>query len=389
MNLPGQKQVLLVNGRFLTQRLTGVQRFAYQIVKQLLTQNTPLVVLVPPKPLCEQYDVEGWPLVTCGFGGGQLWEQLSLPLFLMKRKTKEDPAVLLNLCNTAPVLYTRNILTLHDVAFIDKPEWFKKSFVLAYRSIMPLLLKRSLFVMTVSEFSKQVIQKYYPSSRSKTDVVYNAPTVLPASTEGERAGVLAKLGLRKKRYILSVGSLEPRKNLHTLIEAFFQVKDKEVDLVLVGSKGNVFNSLTLDTKGDSRIKLAGYVTDKELKILYSNALCFVYPSLYEGFGLPPVEAMCNECPVIVSDIPSLKEVCDEAALFADPQKPEDFAGKLNLLIGDASLQQKMIASGVERTTNFSWRSSADKLIELVGTYGINYQRPFSAKERFNLPLSGK
>jgi glycosyltransferase involved in cell wall biosynthesis len=355
---------IFINGKFLTQKLTGVQRYAYEMVKHLLAQGANIKIIVPPKPIFEAYDIKGWPIVKCGFWRGPLWEQIELPLFLRSKKINGKRIVLLNLCNTAPFFFSKNILTIHDLSFLENPQWFKKSFVIYYRFLIPRLIKKSELVLTVSQFSKTIIEKFYPFSKGKVEVIYNASCFSPVNSATNHCNILGKYKLVKNKYLLSVCSLEPRKNLNNLVKAFNKL-ETDIDLVLVGGKGDVFSNVLLNVKEKKQIKQIGYITDQELQALYHNALCFIYPSFYEGFGLPPLEAMTNACPVIVSKIPSLKEVCGDAAIYINPLSISHIIQSIETLIHDESLRERHRNAGLIQEKKFSWSTSATKLINLL------------------------
>lgn len=356
---------IFINGRFLTQKLTGVQRYAYEMTKHLIAKGVQVQIIMPSKPIFKNYDTTGWPVIKFGFIGGHFWEQLLLPLYLMLEKRKSKNITLLNFCNTAPVFFGRKIISLHDISFVDNPQWFKKTFVFFYKRLIPQIIRRSIYVVTVSQFSKKRIEAVYPLARGKVKVIYGACASLSCKANDNEDIVLNKYQLEKDKFVLSVCSIEPRKNLGALIEAFSKFKNENIDLVLVGSKGAVFTKLVLNTEGDQRIKFTGYISDNELQILYRNALCFCYPSLYEGFGLPPLEAMANGCPVVVSKLPSLQEVCADTALYINPHNANTILSAIEELTNDTALHLKMREKSLARVNNFNFSKSADILIELL------------------------
>ena len=177
-------------------------------------------------------------------------------------------------------------------------------------------------------------------------------------------------GLKKDKFILAVSSIDPRKNLKRLIESFLELDYPDYSLVLVGKKSAHFN---IDLKSSSnKVFFTGYLSDDELIYLYRNCEFFIYPSLYEGFGIPPLEAMRNRCPVIVSRIPSLKEVCADAAIYIDPCSNEDISINMKELINNEDLRRQMSDKGYKRSFEFSWSNSAEKLKNLLNEiYQIN------------------
>jgi len=357
------KYKIVINGRFLTQRLTGVQRYAYELVNKMLEQGSDLVVAVPPGELFKGYKIDGWPITRTGRLNGHLWEQLSLPIFIRSQKKKWGNYILVNFCNAAPIVISNKIVALHDLAFIENPAWFKKSFALYYRKMIPAMLRKCLAVITVSEFSKNEIEKHYSFTKGKVYVIHSSPASATRENFSDSPDILKRFGLEERQYFLSVSSLEPRKNLATLIKAFGRLNNKTVRLVLIGKKERSFSAISFDD--DPLVVFPGYLQDSEVNTFYRNAACFVYPSLYEGFGLPPIEAMVNECPVIASAIPSHNEICADGALYVNPYDADDITAKMDLIISDPALQDKVREKGIIRSKFFNWDKSVYQLKELI------------------------
>jgi glycosyltransferase involved in cell wall biosynthesis len=169
------------------------------------------------------------------------------------------------------------------------------------------------------------------------------------------------------KYLLAVSSLNPRKNFKVIIEAFSEIHDDDLQLFIVGGKHSIFNNSDSNqiNENSDRVMWLGYVDDDQLSSLYANALAFVYPSLYEGFGLPPLEAMSLGCPVIVSNLTSLPEVCGDAALYIDPFDPSDVANKIEAILNDPKLSDQLIKKGFERNKLFSWKNSTDTFYQEI------------------------
>ena len=167
-----------------------------------------------------------------------------------------------------------------------------------------------------------------------------------------------------ERYILTVSSLDPRKNLNNLISAFKQI-DGKIKLIIIGLTSNNF-AFSIDEKLlNNRIIFMGYLSDGELGTFITNAEALVSISFYEGFGLPAIEAMTFGCPVIVSDIPAHKEICADAALYADPYNIEDIKTKINQLLGNNGLKEKLIIAGKRNIKRFDWFDSANKVLKNI------------------------
>lgn len=350
---------MIINARFLSQKITGVQRFAIEISRAIKKQN-PSAVFVSPRGIIHTDLANELEAVTFGRFGGHVWEQFELPVFLKKN----NYPLLLNLSNTAPLFYNRNIVTIHDLAFYHHPEWFSKSFSILYRFLLPRLAKKALHVITVSNYSKNDILSVFGLSTSKVSVVYNG-----VSEFLDSQNKLHKETSFKKPYLLCVGSLDPRKNLSRLLIAFSKI-NYDVDLLVVGSKNKIFSNSNIESMvaNDSRVKLLGYVTDCQLRNLYAFATVFIYPSLFEGFGIPPIEAQSQGCPVMASNITSLPEVLGSSALLFDPYSVKDIENKMNILLSDEKMQSQFRTYGYKNVTKYNWTHSAKQILQLVQEY---------------------
>lgn len=349
--------MIVVNARFLSQEITGVQRYGMEISRALKKQNT-LIQFVCPKNIIHKSLAEELGAIQIGNMTGHLWEQIELPAYL---KSKKNP-LLINLANTAPILYRNKISTIHDVAFEKFPKNYSWRFRLAYKKIIPIIIKSSKKIFTVSEFSKKEICTLYNIPPQSVEVAPNAASSIFIRNKGGN--------LNKKNYILSTSSLTHQKNFIGLINAFSILQDQECELYLVGSLNGNFASKELLNKitSNSRIKFLGRVTDSELVALYSEARAFVFPSFYEGFGIPPLEAQACGCPVICSNTASLPEVCDDSALYFDPYNIKDIAKKIDLLLSDQTISNELIVKGYDNIKRFSWEDSAVKFSPLINTH---------------------
>lgn len=344
--------LFVVNGRFLTQKLTGVHRYAYEMCCALKEIGCPFIVIAPPNILSDYncpFDIE-----RCGKYSSHFWEQVELPLYLKKRYKGK---LLINFMGLGSVFYGRTITTIHDLSYLENPLWFSKSYYLLYKFLTPISAKRSLKILTVSYFSKKEIVKNLKINPEKIEVIYNAVTTNVVASNDK-----SKL---KEKYIISVSSFDPRKNFKRLIEAFNLLKSYEYKLCIIGKENRVFNSVDFDELDKKNILFTGYVTDEELAQYYHNAILSVYPSLYEGFGIPNLEAMANNCPVVTSDIPPHREVCGDAAVYFDPNDINDISEKISFVINNKKLQDEMILKGKLRFSEFSWKLSAEKLLHII------------------------
>ena len=349
--------MIFVNARFLTQSITGVQRYAIEI-SRILKKINPSIRFVAPSNILHPEIAKELNVEIIGNLKGHLWEQIELPRFLKK----QGVPLLLSLGSTAPISYKRKIVTVHDLAYIHFPDAVSWKFRLYYNFLIPKVLRSSLHITSVSEFSKNDICEVYKIPREKVSVVYNASSFELNSTQ-----VIA----HKEKFILGVGSIQPYKNIEALVSAFVIFKKRigsEYLLKLVGgSNKGVFKDTSLMKKIEENrdVQFTGYLTDTELLALYGSASCFVFPSLFEGFGIPPLEAMACGCPVIASTAASIPEVCGNAALYCDPYDVEDIAEKMFQLVNDKQLQSELVDLGYENTQRFSWQKSAEDLHDLL------------------------
>lgn len=348
---------VFINGRFLTQRLTGVQRYALEVsaqLQQLISHRDDLSmkIYMPSRNIPNEQPL---PAIPVGFLAGQLWEQLVLPWY--------KSGCLMNLCNTFPLLGRRQLVVFHDASIYAATAGYAASFVLWYRLLLlGLRLRKNDKIVTDSEFSRHEISRYTGISTSRISVVYCGADHWGKVSFDE--SILEKLGLSGRRYLLAVGSTNVNKNLDRLISAYLQLNRPEIPLVLVGgANAKVFSDADeIDAVGVLR---AGYVSDSELAALYSEAIAFIFPSLYEGFGLPPLEAMTFGCPVISSREASLPEVCGDAALYCDAYSVENISECIRQMLDDEVLRISLITAGKARVEKFKWERTAQELLKLA------------------------
>ncbi|MCM8776661.1 MAG: glycosyltransferase family 4 protein [Candidatus Omnitrophica bacterium] len=263
------------------------------------------------------------------------------------------------------------IITLHDVSFLRFPEFFPKEIYWRLRISLLYSVRKARKIITVSEFSKKEIIKFYRIEDEKVEVIYNGVSETFGTIDIEKnKGVLKKYGITKP-YILSVSNLQPRKNLSRLIKAFVSlVKNNErfpYNLVIVGKKLWLYNEIFDEIRNSNfkeRIVLTDYVSEQDLVCLYNFAEAFVYPSLYEGFGLPVLEAMACGCPVITSNISSLPEIAGNACFLVDPYDVEMIAKAINNVVTNFDLRMKLKAEGIKQAQKFSWKKTAESTAKI-------------------------
>lgn len=261
----------------------------------------------------------------------------------------------------------KRITFIHDLTPLHHPEWHQFTSRTLQKIFLPSILKKADHILTNSEFTKQDIIKYFPYTASKI-----TPTLLGKEdffSPQPNPSLLENLGI-KKPYLLHVGTIEPRKNLIVLLKAFEQYKQttqNDLQLVLVGKKGwksDAFFQHLENSKVKKDINLIGYVQRQELVALYSSAEAFIFPSLFEGFGLPILEAMSCGCPIICSNAGSLPEVGGSACTYFNPHSYEELHQIIKNIIGNQSLQQKMSTASLQQAEKFSWDKTAKETLSV-------------------------
>jgi glycosyltransferase involved in cell wall biosynthesis len=354
---------LALNGRFLSQRVTGVQRHARELVRALdrrldrgsdAGRRLEVTLLVPPDARLD-LDLSRISVQRVGHLRGQAWEQLDLP-----RHSRGQ--LLLSLCNTGPALVRRQLLTIHDASVFAVPEAYSAAFRRYYRLLLPFLARRVERVLTVSRFSATELERWIGISEEKIRITPGGHDHILATAADPN--VLRRYRLGDGPYVLAVGSLARHKNLEAVFAAMQLLGHQAWEYVIAGPVNpRIFGGVALDAP--ARAKQLGYVTDPELRALYEGAACLVYPSRYEGFGLPPLEAMACGCPVIVSRSASLPEVCGDAALYVDADDHQQLANAIRRVMCEPDLTARLRQLGRERARQWSWSRSADLLLSAV------------------------
>jgi len=353
---------IYINGRFLSQCMTGVQRFATEIVKAMDRQygqakdadGVDIVLLCPPD-VATIPDLRHLEVRRVGVLRGQLWEQIELP-------HHARDGILLSLASVGPVSHRRQVVAMHDASVYANPENFTHAFVAWYRFLWPLLGRRAARIVTVSKFSRQELARYGVTAADRIEVVPNgADHILSQPAD---PAIFGRHKIAPGNYVLSVGSLSPNKNFGLVAEAFGLLGRAGISLVVAGG----VNRRIFAGHGQEALQRAtfvGRVGNRELRALYEQALCFVFPSLYEGFGLPPIEAMACGCPTIVAKTSSLPEVCGDAVLYCDPSDAADLAAKIKRLMDDPATRADLKDRGRRHAERYTWERAARKMMDLV------------------------
>lgn len=331
---------IALNARFYAHKPTGMQRYGIEMANRL----------------ADVLDVVR-PSGSLRGATGHFWEQAYLP-------TASGNRLLWSPNNTGPLAVARQVCTMHDIIPVEHPEWFNARFAAWYQWLLPRLTRRVQHLIAVSEFTKQRLVERFGIRPEKITVVWNGVDAqFRQRGADEIAEVRRALGIRSERYLLSLGSLEPRKNLRRLLGSWEKLRRElggdDISLVVVGAKGSpkVFRDAAI-TKIPEGVHFTGYARQEHLPALYSGALALVYPSLYEGFGLPPLEAMACGTPVITSNTTSLPEVTGDAALLIDPFNEDAIAEAILRVVGNEELRDVMSARSLAHVSKLTWDRSA-------------------------------
>jgi glycosyltransferase involved in cell wall biosynthesis len=366
---------LVIDGRFLQQDVTGVQRVAVEFVNALdsllvdgMYPDLSVDLVAPARgALAFESGYEAVALRRHGRLTGHAWEQVELPAMA-------KGSALLCLGNVAPVallLEGRPVFTMvHDLSFRYFPQAYSRRFRLLYNTLMPMVLARSRVVFTVSESEKAAILKTYGNLIAADRLVVAQNGTARTETRPPRAEMASPPALSaRSRQGLYVGSLTARKNAAGLLEAAVVLaREDDMDWAIVGGMGASFEQTGLRVPEDvrHRITFLGQLNDPEqLDALYRRASVFVFPSFYEASPLPPLEAMSHGCPVVAADIPSLRERCGDAALFCDPRDVGSIVTQARRLLNEPDTWKDFQLRGLARAARFSWQSQVRTVLEAV------------------------
>ena len=311
--------------------------------------------------------------VVLGWAPGYLWTQLRLSWEMKFGKYKPD--ILFVPAHVLPILHPKkSIVTIHDVGFSAYPKLYNWKDKLYHIWASYYISRRAKKIITISNFSKLEIEKYFPKSKGKiaiTPIGFDRQVYCAKRDSSSINQTLNKFEITKP-FFLNTARLEDKKNILGLLEAFsiFQKKfdaSKKYNLVLVGNKGTGYSKIKskideLNLK--KNIIEIGWIEKTDLANLYKVAEIFIFPSLYEGFGIPPLEAMACETPVITSDAASIPEVVGQAAITVDPHQPEIIAQAMKYIVTKPELKNKLILNGLEQIKKFSWQKCAQETLRI-------------------------
>ncbi len=297
----------------------------------------------------------------------RLWYRLNVPLTVQRFTGSVDlfhspDFVLPPVGDDIPTL-----LTVHDLSYLHFPETFTPALVAHLNKVVPGSVARATHVLADSKATKRDLVEHYSVPAEKVTVLYSGVSALfmPERSEKRLQAVRGKYALGRQPYVFSVSTLQPRKNYRMLIRAFKAVAEQRAhNLVIAGGKGWLHEEITAEIARqnlEDRVLLVGFVDDDDLPALYSGASLFAYPSLYEGFGLPLLEAMACGVPVLNSNASSLTEVAGQATVQLSPQDEQAWSETMLTLLGDATKRAGMVAAGFMQAKQFTWARAAQEL----------------------------
>ena len=335
----------------------GSGRYGYEILKHLIPLGDSYQVYLNRQPLSDMPKGEcvNYKCLSPSF----LWTQIALPLDLYGGQPR--PGVFFTPTHYAPRFSPiPRVITIFDLSFL-KPEFqsfFRPRDLWQLKSWTAYSVAKAIHILTISEYSKRDIINFYRIPEGRITVTYLGPDILPVS-KGKTARK------RKKPYLLFMGTLQPRKNLERLIEAFEILKDKDLELVIAGKRGWLFDSIfakAQSSDASQRIHFLDYVPEKELLGLFTGAEAFVLPSLYEGFGIPILNAMVSSVPIVASNVSSLPEIVGDAGVLIDPYDVTSIAAGIEKALQD---RDNLVREGKRRVKKLSWELCAQRTHEVL------------------------
>ena len=362
-----------INGRFLSQPITGMQRYSHELMHAMdqtlangsLKNAGVRFELLAPSGARNTLNLRHIPIRFVGHLTGHAWEQFELPIYCRGK-------LLFTPSGGAPVIHDWHVMTIPDAAVFAAARAYSWRYAAWYRWLFQGIAKKAQRVLTISEFSKQEIQKWcavHPQKITVTHLGYEH--ILRVRPDNS---IIARHGLDSQPFVLAVSSMNPNKNFQAIADAVHLLRSHKIKFAIAGGmNSDVFGKTAALPDNIAQL---GYVTDAELRALYQRALCFLFPSLYEGFGLPPLEAMACGCPVIVSRAASIPEVCGDAALYCDPSDPGDIAQQILKIAESAECRERLIQRGRSRVTRFSWQHAARETLDVLFNVVSERQKVF-------------
>jgi glycosyltransferase involved in cell wall biosynthesis len=368
---------IVIDARLYSPKYTGIGRYTYELIKylqELDTQNAYVVFLNPEEFESFNCPNEKWTKKKIDIPHYSLKEQTELYKILKKEQADlvYFPHFNVPVRYKKPFVVTIHDLTLHYYPYKEySPKWsLKKQIqIWVYRFLMKKTVQHAQHIVAISDNTKKDLQKEYSVSDEKiSTILEGVPEHFQKASEEQILAMKKKFEINKS-YLLYTGVWRSHKNLLNLISAFYKLieQGKDLQLVLTGKKDLAYPEIPalIDELGlNERVVLTGFVSEDELISLHSSAEVFVFPSLYEGFGLPPLEAMQFGVPVVSSDRASLPQVCGEAAEYCNPEEPEDITRGVCQVLESTKRSDELIQKGTENLKRFSWKKMAGQILDI-------------------------
>lgn len=344
---------IVIDGKYLTEKITGIQRYAIEITSELdkICGDLDIEILIP-KSLKNIPEYKNIKVIKYGNLNGLLWQQICLPFYLFKKK-----ALCLSFCNIIPVLKPNGYATIHDISYAVNPEYFinRHAKLSRYWHMLNywIICKFNRHIFTVSEFSKSEIIKRYKIKENKITITYNAWQHFVREPVDD--SLINKFQqLKKGEYFFAMSSIAKNKNFKWIVET--AKRNPYCTFAIAGYFDLKRFGENLNLGGIKNIHFLGYVSDEEAKVLMKNCKAFLFPTLYEGFGIPPLEAISLGAKAVVSDIPCLREVYGDSVWYIEPY---DYDVDLNKIIKEeVKLSDKTL-------NKYSWEKSSIKYFENI------------------------
>lgn len=336
----------------------GSNIYSYELLQALSKLKANVVVYLKDRPLDDMpRKNQRWQYRLVG--PRKFWTQFGLPLDLYLHQPKPDvfftPGHYLPRWSPCPT-----VMSIMDLSYIHFPEMFRKRDLWQLQLWTARSVKKAKKIFTISQFSKNAIINHYRLKPEKVVVAYPGFKM----AKSKKKTNLKKYGVEGD-FLLYVGTLQPRKNLDKLIEAFSQLENRSLKLVIVGKKGWLYEEIFKKVKQlglEKRVIFTGYVPDEDLPVFYQKAQCFVLVSLYEGFGLPVLEAMAHGCPVVASNVSSLPEVVGDAGVLVDPNEVEEITQGIEKAMKE---RKELVEKGYQQAKKFSWEKTARETLKII------------------------
>jgi hypothetical protein len=369
-----------IDARFYGPLGKGLGRYTQEVVDNViaLDKENEYVIFLSKENFSEFKETERVKKVLTPVRWYTLAEQIIMPFYIWREKLDLMHFPHFNVPIFTPVKF---VVTIHDLILTKFPTirattlspFFYRIKNVAYKIVIQSAIKRARMIIAVSQFTKDDIISQFKINPKKIKVTYEgvASFLLARKEKNIFNDKKVLLGYNiNKPFLLYVGNAYPHKNLEGLIKVFSSLREKNGDLllVLVGKQDYFYSRVEEFTKKywpkTSPIIFPGFVPDEELAILFKNAIAYIFPSFYEGFGLPPIEAMAHGCPVVSSNKSSLPEILGEAAIYFNPEDEKEMSWQIERIINDRKLRQDLVEKGYEQIKKYSWERCAKETVEV-------------------------